>query len=323
MNLNVKIFLLFLFLILGVLLMVFIMKPATIKETEQIKIENATDSIKSLQRNPKFPKQIHFKDAVKIQNYFKKIDSLVVVYDSLTSYPLSEHLLVKANPWIIETVANTDYYKMMERDSFVYDQKQLTVITSLDSLVIPDSFVAVNLINRINKTHIDVNIPEFKLRIYEDSILLYTFLIRVGQDRKRYLKMGDRITSLQTKIGKGKIIGYSRYPDFYNPVNGKQFYLTHRDDRKTTLMPQIPWIITEINGIRNGQLIHPTTNRKSLNKAYSNGCIGVTEGDAWVIYYHATVGTPISIRYDLEVKDSLGNNILLDDIYHLKKGNFQ
>lgn len=278
------------------------MKPAIIKESKLIKIENTTDSIKLQLRNPKFAKRVHFKDTIKIQNYFKKIDSLVVVYDSSTSYPLSEHLSVKANPWIMENLANTDYYKMMESDSFVYDQKQLTVITPMDSIVIPVSLVAVNLINRINKIHINVNIPKFKLRIYKGSILLYTFLIRVGQDRKRYLKMGDCITNLQTQIGKGKIIGYSRYPDFYNPVNGKQFYLTHRDDKKTTLMPQIPWIINEINGIRNGQLIHPTTNPKSLNKAYSNGCIGVAEEDAWGIYCHAAIGTPISIRYDLEVK---------------------
>ncbi|NAS13734.1 L,D-transpeptidase [Poritiphilus flavus] len=255
-------------------------------------------------------------DTVLVRDYFNYIDSLVVSYDSITTYPLSEHLLVRANPWIIDTLANTDYYRMKSRDSFVYDQKQLIVFRPTDSILIPDSLAAVQLLNRIKRTIIDLNIPEFKLRIYEDSVLLYTFPIRVGQNRKRYLKMGGRITDLRTKPGKGEIVDYRRYPVFYNPVDGKQFYLTKRDDEKTTLMPQIPWIETEINGVRNGQLIHPTTNPKSLGKASSNGCIGTREADAWVIYYHAPIGTEINIRYDLNIKDSLGREQVLQDIYN-------
>ena len=258
-------------------------------------------------------------DTVRVCHYFNYIDSLVVAYDSVTTYPLSEHLLVRANPWIIDTLANMDYYRMMERDSFVYDQKRLIVLRPNDSILIPDSLTAVHLSDRIKRTLIDVNIPEFKLRIYEDSVLLYTFPIRVGQNRKRYLKMGGRITDLRTRYGKGKIVDYRRSPVFYNPVDGKRFYLTKRDDEKNTLMPQIPWIETEINGVRNGQLIHPTTNPKSLGKAYSNGCIGTREADAWIIYYHAPIGTRINIRYDLQVKDSLGNERVLEDIYEQGK----
>jgi L,D-transpeptidase ErfK/SrfK len=269
--------------------------------------------------NPEFPKWITIADTVRIKDYFNTVDSLVVAYDSLTPYPLSEHLLVRSNPWIIDTLVNTDYYRMMERDSFVYDQKRMVVLKPLSSLQVPDSVNAFALIDKIKRTHIDVNIPEFKLRIYEDSTLLYTFPIRVGQHLKRYLKMGDRITDLRTKTGKGEIVHYRRDPVFYNPVDGKRFYLTKRDDERTTQMPQIPWIETEINGIRNGQLIHPTTNPKSLGKAYSNGCIGTRESDAWIIYYHAPVGTPITIRYDLNVKDSLGNEKLLKDIYSTKE----
>src|SRR6056297_1624084 len=262
-----------------------------------------------------FPKRIAVRDTVRLQRYFNYIDSLVVAYDSLTNYTLSEHLLVRANPWVITTLENTDYYRMMERDSFVYDQKKQIVLRPMDSLLIPDSLAADLMMNRIERTHIDVNIPEFKLRVYEDATLLYTFPVRVGQNRKRYLKMGDRMTDLRTKTGKGEIVNYSRNPVFYNPVDGKRFYLTKRDDKRTTLMPQVPWIETEINGIRNGQLIHPTTNPKSLGKAYSNGCIGTSEADAWVIYYHAPVGTKVNIRYDLNVKDSLGNETILKDIY--------
>ncbi|RKN80232.1 L,D-transpeptidase [Ulvibacterium marinum] len=260
-------------------------------------------------------KQIYIKDTVRIRGYFSFMDSLVATYDDLTEYPISEHLLVRANPWIIDTLANTDYYRMSARDSFVYDQKQLIVLPKGNVLKVPDSLMACNLLQNFENTSIDVNIPEFKLRIYQDSELLYTFPIRVGQNRKRYLVMGDRRTDLRTKRGKGVIIKHVRDPDFYNPVDGKRFYLTKRDDEKTTLMPQIPWLETEINGNRNGQMIHPTTNPETLGKAYSNGCIGVKEADAWIIYYHAPIGTPITIRYDLKVKDENGNKKVLRDIY--------
>ena len=83
-------------------------------------------------------------------------------------------------------------------------------------------------------------------------------------------------------------------------------------------MPQIPWIETEINGIRNGQMIHPTTNPKSLGKAYSNGCIGTKEADAWVIYYHAPLGTKVKIRYDLETYEEGMVISVLKDIYELQ-----
>lgn len=80
-------------------------------------------------------------------------------------------------------------------------------------------------------------------------------------------------------------------------------------------MPQIPWIETEINGIRNGQMIHPTTYPRTLGKATSNGCIGARESDAWVINYYAPLETAIAIRYDLEITKANGNKVKLKDIY--------
>lgn len=119
----------------------------------------------------------------------------------------------------MDTLANTDYYCMIKRDSFVYKQKQLIVLRPADSILISDSTVANQLINKVIRTYVHINIPEFKLRIYEDSTLLYIFPIRLGKNRKRYLKMGDRITDLRTKIGNGEIVDYRRHPIFYNPVD--------------------------------------------------------------------------------------------------------
>jgi L,D-transpeptidase ErfK/SrfK len=105
------------------------------------------------------------------------------------------------------------------------------------------------------------------LRILSDTTVLYEFPVRVGQNKSKYLKMGDRMTNFRIKCGESQIIRHERNPDFYNPENGHRFYVTKRDDERITMMPQI-------NGIRNGQMIHPTTNPKTLRMAYSHGCIG-------------------------------------------------
>lgn len=82
-------------------------------------------------------------------------------------------------------------------------------------------------------------------------------------------------------------------------------------------MPIIPWIEPSINGIRYGALIHPTTNPETLGKAYSHGCVGTTEQDAWFIYYNAPIGTPVFFRYDLTVIQPSGDILFLKDIYEL------
>jgi len=286
-----------------------------LKETRATYKEPVHDSIKNVVAGS----WIHITRDINISQYFDYMDSLVNVYDFVVPYPLSEHLLVRANPWIIETLANTDYYRMMARDSFVYDQRKLLVLRLTDSIMIPDSSSAVAILDSFKKTHLDINIPEFKLRIYQDSSVLFTFPVRVGKNTKKYLAMADKITDLRTLSGSGKIIRVERNPKFYNPVDLKRFYRTKRDDKKTTLMPQIPWIETEINGLRNGQMIHPTTNPKTLGKASSNGCIGTRESDAWIIYYYTPPGTSITIRYDLEIKNIEGDIIKLKDIYGYKK----
>jgi L,D-transpeptidase ErfK/SrfK len=260
-------------------------------------------------------KKILIEKPITIENYFQFLDSVVLKYDSLVPYKLSEHFLVRTNPWIIDILQNTDYYRMKAQDSFVFNQKKMIVLPKGFSIKIPDSSTAVKLLTLFNKTTIDINIPEFKLRIYEGSSKLYEFPIRVGRNEKKYLKMANRVVDLKTEVGNGSIINHVRNPSYYNPVNGHQYFVTKRDDGKVTKLPQIPFIETEINGLRNGQLIHPTTNPITLNKAYSNGCIGTKEGDAWIIYYYAPIGTKINLRYSLNVVDEKGEKLALKDIY--------
>ena len=254
-----------------------------------------------------------------IENYFQFLDSLVAKYDSLTPYKLSEHLLVRANPWIITALQNTDYYRMKARDLFIYDQKKMIVLPKGESIIIPDVSDAEKILNSFNNTTIDINIPEFKLRIYENHEMLYEFPIRVGKNEKKYLEMSGRIQDLRTKTGVGKIVKHIRNPRYINPVNNHEYDVTVRDDDKVTKLPQIPFIETELNGQRYGQLIHPTTNPVTLGKPASNGCIGTKEADAWVIYYYAPINTKINVRYNLTINDGNGENINLQDIYQYNK----
>lgn len=246
---------------------------------------------------------------------FDFLDTLVRRYDTLAPYPVSEHLLVRANPWLIDSLENTDYYRLKERGIFNFDNRLLVVMRAGDTLFIPNEADARALQAQMDSTVLDINIPEFKLRILENGAVRYTFPVRVGQNRKRYLVATDRVTDLRTRTGTGTIVRHSKDPFFRDPTDGRMFNITERDDKKKTRMPLIPWLEPKLNGRRYGQLIHPTSNPKSVGKPYSNGCIGMKEGDAWRVYYYAPIGTKVVIRYDLKVVNEQGDTIRLKDIY--------
>lgn len=256
-----------------------------------------------------------FEHDITIGEYFCTMDSLVLQYDSLLNYPLTEHIIVHANSWLIDSLAATDYYELMKRNIFINDQKSMVILHAKDSLLIPDSLFASELQTKLDSTRIDVNVPEFRLRIIQASDTIYSFTVRVGQNRTRYLELAGYVMSLQTNLGSGTIVRIERNPTFINPVNGHRYYSTLRDDGKRTELPQIPWLETELDGIRTGDMIHPTTNPETLGKAWSNGCIGTRESEAWRVYYHAPLGTRVNVRYDLRVKGPNGDKIHLEDIY--------
>lgn len=254
---------------------------------------------------------------ISVNDFFPWVWDLVSHYDSLVPYELSEQLLVHANPWLIDSFAYSDYYHLMAQDIFVYDQRQHIILHKGDSLEIPSPLTAVLLENKLAQIRIDVNLPEYSLRLMQGDSLLDSFPIRIGQNRRKFLPSEGRTIDLRTVIGKGFIYQFNYEPKYINFNTGSAYTQTRRDDNKLTLMPLIPTIETEINGICYGQLIHPTTNPNSLGKAYSHGCMGTREGDAWRIYFHSRKGTPIDIRYDLKIMDDQGDSITLEDVYGL------
>ena len=264
--------------------------------------------------------QIQVPYNIPLRTYFNFMDSLVCAYDTLLPYQLDEHLLVRANDWIIDTLENTDYYRRMDKGQFVYDQRDLVILKKGVIVKMPSIEQAATLIGKQTMVTIDLNIPEFKLRIMEAGKTLYTFPVRVGRKEVKYLDMAKRDVDLQTIPGIGKIVRIERFPAFINPVDGKRYKATKRDDSRYTKMPLIPYIEPEINGHRYGQLIHPTTNPVTLGKAYSNGCIGMKEADTWRLYYYAPLGTKVVFRYDLEIENEDGEPIHLKDIYGKRQG---
>lgn len=283
--------------------------------------EKTNDSIagEEIKRVPHLMDTVQFiisiKEDVKIKDYFPFMDEQVMTYDSLLPYSLTEHLLVNANPWVIDSLAATDYYTRLDRGEFVYDQRELVILQKGDSLVVPAKNWATRLIAQQNQRSIDINIPEYTLRILEGEKEQFRFLVRVGQNRERYLETAGRMENLRTRTGTGMIVKIKKNPIYMNPVDGHRYKTTKRDDGQRTKLPQIPFLHTEINGHRWGQLIHPTTNPETLGKAYSNGCIGTSEEAAWRIYYSAPVGTKVVIRYDLDIVDEKGDSLTLKDIY--------
>ena len=279
------------------------------KDSSSTLIEAARDSVIF---------KVPVKAKITVANYFKYMDTLVARYNSLVKYTLTEHIIVRANPWIIDTLENTDYYRRKERREFVYNQKKLVVLKIGDYIIIPDSLWANEITQKQENTIIDVNIPEYKLKIIEAGEVIHTFLVRVGRNEIKYLETVGRDVDLRTQPGEGEIVRINKKPKFINPVDGEKYEFTRRDDGKKSLMPLIPWIEPKIDGHRFGHMIHPTTNPKTLGKAYSNGCVGTSEADAWRIYYYAPLGTKVNFRYDLAIENENGDTIQLKDIYKWK-----
>lgn len=281
------------------------------KNKDEEKLKHIDHNIEEAKK----PIEIQVNKDVPIHAYFSWMDSIVTVHNQMHNYLIDEYIIVHNNPWIIDTLANTDYYYLMDQGIFNEDSQSLIALKKDQVLVIPDSLQTQVLKAQLDATILELNIPEFRLRIVQNEKELYKFPVRVGKVGKRYMDMAKATVDMRTQPGVGEIIRVNKNPTYKNPLNNRKYVRTNRDDGKNTALPAIPWIEPSINGRSVGQLIHPTTNLATLNKAYSNGCIGLRESDAWIVYYYAPLGTKVDFKYELFGKNDAGETVEFKDIY--------
>lgn len=285
------------------------------KPLQQAEVSITFDSVNIHDHETTPAQVIKIEADVTIEHYFSFMDQVLDKIDTASNRRINEYTVVHNNPWILDSLRATDYYIQKSHGSFLYDQRKKIIFHRGDSLIIPDNARIASINSRLKTTRIDVNIPEFTLRLIQGTDTIFTTRVRVGQNQKKYLGSMNRVADLRTPIGEGEIIHVYREPRYLDLETGQPYEETKRDDGRVTKMPIVPSLEPSLNGIRPGTMIHATTNPRSLGKATSHGCIGTTETDAWTIYYHCPIGTRIIFRYDLKVINAQRDTILLKDIY--------
>ena len=282
---------------------------------EEKQEENQEERLKQINEAFKKPIELRVNKDVPIHSYFKWMDSIVAEHNQTHNYLIDEYIIVHNNPWIIDTLAHTDYYYLMDKGIFNEDSQSLIALKQDQVLAIPDSLRTEELKAQLDATFLELNIPEFRLRIIQNEKEIYKFPVRVGKVGKRYMHMAKANVDMRTHPGIGEIIRVNKNPTYKNPVNNSKYVRTNRDDGKNTALPAIPWLEPSINGRSLGQLIHPTTNLATLGRASSNGCIGMRESDAWIVYYYAPLGTKVVFKYELFGENDDGESVEFKNIY--------
>lgn len=288
-----------------------------VNSTEEENINNVTEVVVDTldQEITTIPIEIVVNKDIPIRSYFKWMDSIVAEHNQTHNYLIDEYIIVHNNKWIMDTLAHTDYYYLMDKGIFNEDPQALIALKKDQVLIIPDSIETIKIQTQLCNTSLELNIPEFRLRIIQNGKEIYKFPVRVGKVGKRYLAMAKNDVDMRTKPGIGEIIRVNKKPVFMNPQNNHKYTKTYRDDGKLTGLPAIPWLEPSINGRSVGQLIHPTTNLATLEKTSSNGCIGLRESDAWIVYYYAPLGTKVVFKYELQGKNDKGETVEFENIY--------
>ncbi|MDD4263425.1 MAG: L,D-transpeptidase [Firmicutes bacterium] len=162
----------------------------------------------------------------------------------------------------------------------------LIVLTTLavSSVVVADFFI-------------DINIPEYKLRLYYENKLVETYTIAVGKS----------ITP--SILGDFKIINVVKDPTWY--PKGQEPIPPGNDN------PLGPWWL----GLDYpGYGIHGNNSPSSIGKAQSAGCIRMNNEDVTYLASIISKGTPVRLRYDVflaSYKRDLFQVAVYPDVYAL------
>ncbi len=262
------------------------------------------------------PVAVLITDTIRMNSLHQFLDSLAVSYLPDTLRTLGHILLAAENPRLLNAIRSADYYRARQSSG--------AIIRDLDSAValvpgtlfrIPDQEHATQMASRIRKNRIELNIPEFRIRLLNGPDTLCSCPVRVGRNERALLEVVGHEVDLRTPVGTGTIIRVRRHPVSVNLHTGEPYVITRRDDGIVTKMPDIPSFEPMLDGKRWGKMIHAATNQVTLGQPYSHGCVGVTEACMWTLYFMTPEGTAVSFRYDLEPGIQQGDSTRLPDIY--------
>lgn len=144
---------------------------------------------------------------------------------------------------------------------------------------------------------IDINIPEYKLRLYADDVLIATYPIAVGK------------SVTPSILGDFQIATIVKDPTWY--PQGKDPVPPGEDN------PLGPWWL----GLNYpGYGIHGNNSPTSIGKAQSKGCIRMRNEDVEYLAGKVQKGTPVRLRYEplvVSFEDSLFKVAVFEDLYDL------
>ena len=96
-------------------------------------------------------------------------------------------------------------------------KKDIVILKKGTIISIPNDIEHQIIMDNLAKNKIVVNIPEFRLRIFHEDLMVYSSLIRVGRNESKYLKSIDKYSDLRTKTGHGRIVKTEKNPNLDQP----------------------------------------------------------------------------------------------------------
>lgn len=143
--------------------------------------------------------------------------------------------------------------------------------------------------------HVEINIPEFKLRVYRDGQVIRTFPVGVGRP------------GYPTPIGHFRVITAVEHPIWENPYMGP-------GARRIGAGKDNPLGTRWIGFHRTAQGeygMHGTDSPETVGKLSSHGCIRMKIPDAEALYGMISVGTPVRVIYETHRLGHEGGKLLL------------
>ena len=156
------------------------------------------------------------------------------------------------------------------------------------------------------ESRIEINIPEFALRVYQGGAVVRTFPVGVGRP------------GFPTPVGEYKVINRMENPTWENPYlkEGAVRIKAGTDNPLGTR-----WLGFYNDG-RGEYGIHGTDNPSSVGKASSHGCIRMKIKDAESVFSLVEMGAPVSTTYRLYQLEQKGSTVVLKsfpDLYRRGK----